>query len=122
MIGDYHSRTNARRNSSTSRHLTNEIVSRAHRVNNDFRGVDDRIDRLALLCEAMWQVIVEETNISEEDLKKKVADLDMSDGRKNFRRQRMASPCECGAKVPPVSVTCQFCGAPAMGGSPFDVV
>ena len=122
MIRGYHGRTNARRNSSTSRHLTNELVARVHTTNNDFRGVDDRIDRLALLCEAMWELLIEKTDISEEDLQKKVAALDEVDGRKNFRRQRVAAPCECGAKVPPARLTCQFCGAPATGRSIFDAV
>ena len=122
MFEGYHRRTNARRTTSMGRHLSNEVVNRVYSTNRELDGIDQRVDRLALLCEAMWELLQEETDISKEDLQKKVLELDEEDGRRNFRRQRVAQDCECGAKIPPTRLSCQFCGAPPAGRSPFDAI
>ncbi len=104
------------------RHLSEEVVHRVHKTNHELDGVDDRIDRLALLCETMWELLIENTDITEEDLSRKFHEIDERDGRRNFRRQRVAQECECGAKIPPARLACQYCGAPAVSRSLFDAV
>jgi len=105
-----------------SRNLTNEVVSVNSRAARELDEVDTRIDRLTLLCETMWEMLIEHTELTEEDMIRKVMALDDEDGHRNFRRQRVATPCECGAKIPPVRLSCQFCGAPPVLRSPFDAI
>ena len=105
-----------------NRRVTEEIVHAGRRHRREFDDIDDRIDRLTLMCEAMWSLIEDNTALTTDDLERRIHDLDIADGRRDLRRQRTARPCECGAMVPISSLNCPFCGAPAMKDTPFDTV
>ena len=72
--------------------------------------VDERIDRVVLLVEAMWAVL-REHGVSDEDLAAKLMELDQSDGTMDGRRTPAPSTCRsCGSKVASGLPACQFCG------------
>jgi hypothetical protein len=54
----------------------------------DQSGVDERVDQLLLVCAAMWELIREKTNLTEEDLINRVAMLDARDGVADGRLTR----------------------------------
>ena len=118
----YLDRTHQRDLQSVSRQSTNEIGGVTRRTQRDLGDVDERIDRLTLLCEAMWQLVEEHSDLELADLEQRIDQLDQTDGRRDLRRQRTAVPCECGAMVPVTALSCYFCAAPAMRNSPFDMV
>lgn len=99
-----------------------DIIHAKRQTNYELDGIDQRIDRLALLCEAMWELVCETTGLTNEHLEYKIAQLDASDGRNDLKRQKTSTACSCGAMVPAKSMLCQFCGAAAPARSPFDVV
>lgn len=73
--------------------------------------VDERIDRLVLLVEAMWAVL-RENGFSDEDLAAKLTEFDSADGSMDGRRTPAPATCRgCGSKVPAGLPSCQFCGA-----------
>jgi hypothetical protein len=78
--------------------------------------LDDRIDRLAIVVEAMWQLF-EEAGYSVEDFDERVAALE----EKVLAAPIQSSvPCRgCEAMVPPNLSSCQFCGEPTGGASAF---
>lgn len=116
-------RQHLRNSTSTARHLTNELILGLTKTSREFGDVDDRLDRLVLLCEAMWELMKEETELTDDDLAAKFIELDESDGRQNYRRQRVAQECgSCDAKVPPTRVRCQFCGEPAALSTLFHII
>lgn len=82
--------------------------------------VDERIDRLVLLVEAMW-ALLREQGLSDEDLAEKLMELDQSDGTVDGRRAPPPSTCgSCGSKVAAGLSACQFCGtAVSTGSTPF---
>ena len=122
MFPSYYDRSAARSAQSATRFAGAEVRNVNKRTGREFSSVDDRFDRLVLLCEAMWELLEENTDLDSQDLKKRFQEIDERDGRQNFRRQRVAHGCECGAKVPPVRTTCQFCGAPSMPATLFDLI
>ena len=72
--------------------------------------LDERIDRLLLLVEAMWS-LMREQGFSDEDLMAKLVELDEADGVADGRRTRQPSVCrKCGSKVAASLSACQFCG------------
>lgn len=85
--------------------------------------VDERIDRLVLLVEAMW-ALLREQGLSDEDLAAKLMELDQSDGSLDGRRTPAPSTCRsCGSKVAAGLAACQFCGtALPTGSSPFEAM
>ncbi len=96
-------------------------IDAGHSQAREMDGVDQRIDRLTLLCEGMWEVMCD-LGATPEMLAQKMNDLDMADGRNDLKRRKMPSRCECGAMVPPKSMVCQFCSGPAPVRSFFDPV
>ncbi len=81
--------------------------------------LDDRIDRLTLVIQAMWSLL-EEQGLTQEQLEARILELDGSDGRVDGLVIPDAQTCpECGAKVNPGAGKCQFCGYELGDSSPF---
>ena len=67
--------------------------------------LDERLDRLTMVIEAMW-TLLREQGLTDEQLAAKVEELDKMDGG-----ARTASRCpSCGAAVTRAEDHCQFCG------------
>lgn len=118
----YTNRAHRRSAASNSRHAANEIVGVNTRAHRNFGDVEESIERLSLICEAMWQLIEERTDLEMSDLEQRVFELDETDGWRDRRRRRTASPCACGAMVPVAALSCYFCGAPSTPETLFDTV
>jgi|SRR6185295_10850706 len=78
--------------------------------------INDRIGRLVLVTEAMWELLSERFGLTVTDLATRVRDLDARDGHIDGRRAAVtgAEPIRCPscqAVVPAGKTTCQFCGA-----------
>jgi uncharacterized protein YecE (DUF72 family) len=95
---------------------------RYRRTRDEIDQLHARIDRLAIITEAMWQLLAENVGLDEAELADKVQQLDGLDGTQDGRRQPRTSDCACGAKVTTKSEICQFCGAQAPKGSVFDAI
>ena len=88
-------------------------------------GADVRIDRLVLLTEAMWELLMEHYGFTPEHLAHKAAEIDARDGHSDGRRtvQGQAPPCRsCGAAISREHAKCVFCGEAASldDMTPFD--
>jgi hypothetical protein len=78
--------------------------------------LDERLDRLAVVVEAMW-VMLEEHGYSAEELEAKVGELE-----KRLIQTPMASATQCtscDALVPRGMDHCQFCGTATGKGTAF---
>ncbi len=74
---------------------------------SDVRALTDRIDRLEMICEAMWMLIREKTNLQDEDLLAQMAALDLTDGQADGKVAR--GPIRCGKCSRPNSRRHDFC-------------
>ena len=84
--------------------------------------IDDRVDRLVLVVQAMW-ALLEETGLSEEDLLAKIRELDLADGVEDGKSTRLPVTCSsCGSASPAGRTTCQLCGEPIGEPDPFSSV
>lgn len=82
-----------------------------------------QVERLSLVCEAMWTLIQERTDLSDRDLSQRVTDLDLEDGVKDSRHGKLPVDCpDCGSKVCRKFNRCLFCGYVLPAGSAFDTV
>jgi len=73
--------------------------------------LEDRIDRAALVIEAMWSLL-EESGYSRLDLTERILEVDGADGAVDGKATPIREPCLiCGAAVSAASTICQFCGA-----------
>ncbi len=73
--------------------------------------LSERLDRLSLLCQAMWELLRERTNISEEQLYKKIEQVDLRDGKRDGKMEPRVLSCKsCGRKVSGQHGRCVYCG------------
>lgn len=103
------------------------IEMRADQARRRDEELEERVDRLVLLTEAMWELLSQRFGLTIADLQAHVREIDGRDGRYDGRRGPTA-PVErhrcvsCDAAVPAGAANCQFCGAGApLSGDPFAV-
>lgn len=122
-IYDMHQANQIRKTRAMVNSVGDDIMHAKRQTNYELDGIDQRIDRLTLLCEAMWDLVCQTTGLTDEHLEHKLAQLDVTDGHRDLKRAKTSTACSCGAMVPARSMVCQFCGAEAPSSrSPFDVV
>jgi len=98
--------------------LAASVGSRSGASVHDIEDLNERVDRLILVVDAMWSLL-EEGGYSDVQLRRRIAEIDLVDGEEDGKRRDLATTCvECDSKVPVGRATCQFCGADA--SSPDD--
>jgi hypothetical protein len=97
--------------------------SKASSLQEEIQVIHKRIDRLKLVCNAMWEMIRDNTSITEDDVLAKVKEIDARDGLVDGRHSPSASNCRnCGRTVQKGQEKCQYCGTQVGFESVFDWV
>ena len=85
--------------------------------------VEQRVDQLLLVVQAMWTLIQEKTGLTDAELLARMTELDARDGTAAGHVRRPPVKCaKCGAMVARKFNRCLFCGDPYAAGSAFDTV
>jgi hypothetical protein len=79
---------------------------------SESRRLEEKLDKLALICRAMFEILQEKGGISDKELSAKVTEIDLRDGQADGR---VAPPppktCpKCQAAISPKFGRCLFCG------------
>jgi hypothetical protein len=73
--------------------------------------LEDKVDKLTLVCQAMFELLHETSGISEDQLKKKIVEIDGRDGEVDGRITPKLNKCPaCDAAISPQFGRCLFCG------------
>lgn len=92
-------------------------------IDQTFLPYVKQLDKLGLVCQAMWSLIQEKTNLTERDLLNRVTELDLKDGVLNGKYVNPPVDCpKCGSKMSRKFNRCLFCGQEYTEGSAFDTV
>jgi hypothetical protein len=84
--------------------------------------LERRLEKLTLVCQALWTLLRERTGVTDEDLAHRVREIDLTDGRLDGR-MAPAFTCErCGRVTARRHGRCLYCEAPRQGNSPFEGV
>jgi hypothetical protein len=111
-----------------SSHLDTNTSILARKASADARQVATELDltkahleRLMMICEALWTIIKKQHDLEDKDLMDYVAQVDMQDGKLDGKVAKQAPPkCqECGRTSSRQSMICIFCGTLVERG-PFD--
>ncbi len=85
------------------------------------RYLEDRLDKLLLVNMAMWELLKDRTELTEEDLMAKVQEVDLRDGRADGKISKTVAKCpKCGRTMSPRHKKCLYCGASKLNVEAFD--
>jgi hypothetical protein len=80
-----------------------------------------RLDRLALVCQAIWELLQEASHVTEEELIRKVEELDLRDGKRDGKFVRKVQKCTgCSRVMNTRHPKCLYCGEERLIESAFD--
>ncbi len=89
---------------------------------DQIRDLQDAVERLALACRAMWELLRQSSGCTEEQLLDKVRELDLLDGKKDGKLRAAAKLCsQCSRPNNVRRAACLYCGEELPAGSAFDV-
>ena len=83
--------------------------------------VEERLEKLLLVNMAMWELIQECTNLTEEDLACKIREIDLRDGVEDGKKTSVVKLCpKCNRTMSPKHSRCLYCGAEDLAATTFD--
>ena len=86
------------------------------------RFIEDRQERLALVCAAMWSLVKQSLPFTDEQLMARIQDLDLSDGKLDGKIRPDAQDCPgCKRKISARFLQCLYCGHELPRCGPFDL-
>src|SRR5476649_2623959 len=86
--------------------------SAANEARRNLVQIQDKLDRVTLACAALWELVKERTNLTENDLAARIAILDAKDGVADGKMTRTVKPCaQCHRPMSPQHRKCMYCGA-----------
>ena len=97
--------------------------AKAGRAQREVEQLADRLDRLQLVCTAMWELLAERAELTEQDLLAKVEEVDLRDGRADGKISPQVKRCrQCGRAMSQRHARCLYCGAAKLDSGAFDQV
>ena len=84
--------------------------------------LERKIDTLALCCQAMWELLRDNTKLSEEDIERKVMEIDLRDGHADGKIGPRRRECPaCSRALNPRHSKCIYCGCEIVREHQFGV-
>ncbi len=104
---------------STAHHSAEKAVDAAAMV----QQFQDKIDKLVLINMAIWELLKESSDVTEDDLMKKMTEIDLSDGKLDGKFRHTAITCtQCGRTMSNKHRRCLYCGHEPESQGAFDSV
>ena len=99
-----------------------QAQNRAQSAQELIHQMEKRVNRLSLLCQAMWEMLRERAEFTEDQLAAKVLEVDLRDGRSDNRITTLIRDCpSCGRKTNSKRLVCVICGAELPKGHAFEL-
>ncbi|MFM2297475.1 MAG: hypothetical protein RL117_1182 [Verrucomicrobiota bacterium] len=87
-------------------------MSKADRYAADIAKVERQIERLTLACQALWELLRERTNLTENDMALKMLEIDGRDGKVDGKIATSQTSCSsCGRPSNSRRSSCVICGS-----------
>ncbi len=82
--------------------------------------LESRVDQLVLLNHALWELIAESAELTQQDLADKVKEIDLRDGVEDGKVRQIQKCPDCDRTMSRRHARCLYCGAEAVDCSPLD--
>lgn len=94
---------------------------KGRRANASLQQLEARVDKLVLVCRSMWELVRDNTSLTEDDLMAKVLELDLQDGVADGKMNPGVQQCaHCGRAMSPRHARCLYCGREDVTREAFD--
>jgi hypothetical protein len=98
-----------------------KVSSKIETLAEEVGSLQQRVERLTLTCQAMWELIKDNTDLTEEELFVKMTEIDLRDGKLDGKLGQQVLICSnCGRKVSSKRSTCFYCGYALAKNSAFE--
>ncbi|MCD4823709.1 MAG: hypothetical protein K8S55_03815 [Phycisphaerae bacterium] len=92
-------------------------------VHDEVVYLEERFDKLLLVNAALWELLKERTNLTEDDLVAKVQEVDLQDGVADGKVTKVIKKCpKCNRTMSARHNKCLYCGAEELNKGAFDAV
>lgn len=87
------------------------VENRSRFFEKDLRELQSRVDGLALGCQALWELLCENTSLSDRDIEARMQEIDLRDGKADGKMSTTVRDCPtCHRPVNARRPTCLYCG------------
>ena len=115
ILWDLFQNRRIRANADAAAGAQRRAVSASHTV----RGLEAEVDRLNLICHSMWELLEESIGVTEDQLVRKVREVDLRSGRLDGKAPSAPVTCpSCERTVHARHTSCLYCGT-QLSTSPF---
>ena len=84
----------------------------AGRAQRKAEDLETRLERALLTMEAMWTLLRDKLDTTDDELIERIVEIDLSDGILDGKARRPALECgSCSRKIPRRFARCLYCGA-----------
>ncbi len=99
-----------------------ENVFRTKDVDAQVLELNRQVQKMALVNQALFELLKEKVGISDEELRRKVREVDLRDGVQDGDLKAKPLKCpKCGSTVTAGALSCMGCGATVAPQYPFEI-
>ncbi len=85
--------------------------SKSQHVGYAIAELEDKLESLAITCQALWEIAREQSGLTDEQLLEKVSEIDLRDGRADGKMGSGTRACaQCGRTINQRHMRCLYCG------------
>ncbi len=118
LIWNLHQRSQIR--ALQSRATTSQ--ARTSTLGEDLTRIEDRLERLLLINQAMWELLAERTELGEQDLVDKIREVDLRDGVEDGKMTTVLECPKCRRTMSQRHKRCLYCGGESLEATPFEKI
>ncbi len=86
-------------------------------------ALEERLAKLSLITRALFEIQSEKSGVTEEELARKIREIDLRDGKADGKMTATPKPCpSCKRIMSARFKRCLFCGYESQGADPFNAV
>ena len=105
-------------------HAADRRAGRAHQKADQtmayIERLEGKVESLALSCQSLWELLRDNSNLTEQQLEAKMEEIDIRDGRLDGKLSKAIETCpKCGRKTSRRRSNCLYCGESVQGGEAF---
>ncbi len=102
-----------------SQHVNNlDSRKNGETLHKEVQRLDSKIDGLALICQALLEILQEKAELSDKEIVEKIKEIDLRDGREDGKLTGKMSSCsKCKRPAHSRQRTCMYCGTAIIAGN-----